>query len=253
MNTLKDIVGRLKEARALAKVNLEEVDPRFRSGVEGNVRNAARNIEDLEALYKGAVVKSLFVIGVKGPGSGEFARKAEDKVLCVDGNLVTNLLTKKITNRSSQTEFGGQELNMLQGELLELKSLYKIQSLPPIQDRGLSVDVAHLSIRDAIDRVLKQNFGQQLHSIAIRDHVANLALESLHDGPNLVAVVYNYGGVDESFLPAPVLTLDAKEGLSQEDTNAMLDKIRQSVTKLVYKTKPRGGKSANKEAQDGQQ
>lgn len=253
MNNLKEIVSRLKKARALTQVNLEDVDPRFRSGVEGSVRGAQRDIEELEALYKDNVVQSLYIVGVTGAGSNRFAKLAEDKVLCVDGGLATNILTGKVSARSNHDSFGGQELSMLMGELLELKTAYGITSLPPIQDRGLANEVAHLSLRAAIDKVLKNNYGSQLHSIAVRKHIGTLALESLHDGPNLVAVIYNYEGVDTDFLPTPVAVLEAKEDLSQEDVTEMLDKIRQSVSKVAYKAKTKSGKSASKEAQNEQQ
>lgn len=133
-------------------------------------------------------------------------------------------MTARVSARTNQSTFGGQELSMLMGELVELKLMYNIQSMPGIEDRNLANEVAHLPLRAAIDKVLKKNLGLQLHSIAIRNHIGNLALDSLHDGPNLVAVIYNYNGIDESFLPTPVLTLEAKEGLSQEDVDEMLEK-----------------------------
>lgn len=237
--TLKELVSKLKNARATAQIDLNSVDPRYRIGVEGQIRQASRDISELEQAYRDKVSQNLLVVGLRGPGSKSFAAYAKEAMLCVDGNMVVNMINDGILQRlPNYRGFGGQELNAMLGELNEIRAHYGILSIPPIQNNDIARDVASLSLPAAIDKVLRTNYGLQIHSAVIRRFAANTALEQLYDGAGrLVVGIYNFSGVDPLILPEPHAIVDLNEQVSEETANQTLDKIRQSLAPKGKKTR----------------
>lgn len=238
-NHLKEIVTELKSARATANLTLDSVDPKYRNGVEGRIRVAEREIGKLEQEYRDEVADNLLIVGLRGATSKAFAERASDSMLCIDQNMIVNLITASINDRlPNYSGFSGQELNALMGELNEIRATYGILSIPPIQDTGVAAQVASMPLDKAVDKVLQTNYGLQLHSAVIRRHAANVALEKLYDGAGrLVIGIYNFVGVDPLILPAPHVIVDLNGEITQEVVDETLEKIRQSLS---------GGKSANK-------
>lgn len=249
-HNLKEIVSQLRDARATTNLSLDSVDPRYRSGVEGRIRQAENEIQALEQEYRDEVADNLLIVGLRGAGSKNFAEHASDSMLCVDQNMVVNIITKNIEERlPNYAGFSGQELNALLGELNEVRALYGIQSIPPIQDNNIAATVASLPLRDAIDRVLRSNYGIQIHSAVIRRHASNTALEKMYDGAGrLVVGIYNYSGIDPLILPEPHVIVDLDGDITQEKVDETLDKIRQSLRGNA--TNKKRSKAATKEKND---
>jgi hypothetical protein len=228
-STLKEIIVELKDAQATSKVILEDVEPAVRAGVEGKIRQSERLIGQLKNRYRSEISRRLYIVAAKGKYSADFAEKARSKVMCVDNGFATNLLAKRISAKSRFDSFGGQELIMLRGELNNFQREFDLSNIPPIQDHNLAQLVAHLPLRDAIETVLTKNFGYQIHSAIIRRHVADLALENLHEASNLVVVIYNYVGTDDSLLPPPAITLDFSEEVTEDKVAATLEEIKKGI------------------------
>jgi hypothetical protein len=241
--SLKDIVKQLKLARATASLELNTVDPRNRSGVEGRIRQAEREIGELEQAYRDVVLEKLAIVGIVGPKSAEFARFAASKMLCVDGAMLVNQIAESIEGRiSGYHGFGGQELNALLGELNEVKARYGILSIPPIQDNDLSRIVASMPLKAAVNKILRTNYGLQLHSAVIRRHVADIALTEMFDAPGrLVVAIFNFEGVDTQILPSPSLILEPTGEITAE---SVAEDIKTFQTALGGNKR---GKSAPKE------
>lgn len=242
--SLKNIVAQLKDARATAAVAIDSVEPRHRAGVEGRVRQAERSIKELEDLYREAVLKSIAVVAITGDGAKAFAAAVADSMLCVSQNLVVDIVSDGISSRLARySGFGGQELNALLGELNEIRAKYGIFSIPPIKDNGIAREVASMSLRDAVAKVLKVNYGFQIHSAVIRRTVADLALERLYTGSGkLVVGVYDYEGVEPLLLPEPAASVKISGDVTEEVVKAALESIR---NKLSGKNqKKQSGKSA---------
>jgi hypothetical protein len=65
MSSLSNIVTEMKQARPVAAINLETVDPRVRVGMESQKRAALQKLEDLEKKYSQTVwEKAVFVVPV---------------------------------------------------------------------------------------------------------------------------------------------------------------------------------------------
>lgn len=226
-NVLKEVIAELKEVQALSQVRLENVDPSVRPGVEGKIRNAERSIGALKARYRSEICKYLHVVAATGKYSADFAEKAKSKIMCVDNMYAVKLLTSRIGAKTRFNSFGGQELIMLRGELNRFQQEFGL-TVGPIQDHGIASLVAHMPLDEAIDTVLRKNYGLQVHSAVIRRHVADLALEAMHAGSNLVVALYNYTGVAEPFLPAPSATFDFSSEVTDEQVTSTLEEIAKS-------------------------
>jgi hypothetical protein len=236
MSTLKDIVERIKESRATATLNPDDVEPRVRAGVEGQVRQAQREISDLETEYRNALLGSLIIVGCRGANGYKFMKEAGGAVLCVDENEVVSYLTKKVGERVHRYEgFTGQEYGLLLGALGELKADFGILSIPPIKENDLYRQVAQLSLFDAINKLLRINYGTQLHEAVINKSIADKALAALHSAPNLVVCIVNYTGLSGEIVPKPAVLLDLK-GSPESDT-FVEDTVNEIKEKLGGKTK----------------
>lgn len=251
-HNLKEIVMNLKEARATANLSLDSVEPKYRGGVEGRIRDAERSIKELEQEYQDEVVENLVIVGLRGPSSPQFAELAKLSMLCVDQNMVVNIISKNINERlPNYSGFSGQELSALLGELNEIRANYGIFSIPPIENNGLAREVASLPLAQAVDKVLRANYGMQIHSAVIRRHVADTALADLYDAKGkLIVGVYNFDGLDPLILPPPHVIVDLNGEVTQATVEETLDKIRQSL-RGGNATKKRGT-AANKEPSNEQ-
>lgn len=235
---LKAILDELRDARATAKIVLEDVDPRVRAGVEGQVRQSQVRIKQIEDKYRNESVRTMYVVGLTGEHSADLATKMGNKVLCLDNRLISNIITDRINARQSAravhaNSFGGQEMNMLLDELNRIRVEYEIAAIPPMDNKGTAQLTSGLSLRDAVDTVLRKSFGSQLHSVALRKAATDAALADMTDVERLVVLVYNYTGTDGFIFPLPSLELDFSSPIGDNTVEDTLKKIKMSLKKPV--------------------
>lgn len=244
MRKLSEILADIAQARATMKLDVADVRPAVRAGVEGMVRRAQRDIVEFEKEYRDTVSAGLVLVTVSGPKSREFGKIAAEKVLTLDNMLVVDEIAAEIERRTGRPRLGDQEYLVLMSALNDIKHRYEIKSLPEIREAGLARVVANIPVRDAVNKILVHNYGYQLHSIALQKVAAQKALDAKFDGAKLVLLVCGYEGLDNVILPTPLAEIRA-DGEPTEDS------VTSELAKLTTKSpKPKGNRKGGKAAKE---
>lgn len=231
--SLNELLSKLKEKQAEASINLEEVEPRMKTGVDGIIRAAQRDIKELKDKYQDAARATSTIIAVTGPGAKLFADIAKDKfkTLTVNYSLIIERLTEKLKARGAREPFGGQEFFMLNDEMAKLRVDYNLLNVrPPQSGNNLMREIAGLSIAPALESIFELNYGGSLHSAIVAREIGTLALKEEFNGTVLPVVVYNFkDSFDKTMLNTPVATFEAPEDVTEDFVKTKLTEVKSKL------------------------
>ena len=232
MSTLKEILEKLKDKRAEAAIDAEGLNPKVRSMGEGIIRNAKREIVELEKQYKKEVSKHALIIGVTGPGASKFAEIAKEdfKTLSVDYMGSVKYLTASIEKRGGRKTYGSQEHFMLMTELNQIKVKSDMVKLPQPQI-GPHDGVWEQPIADAINKMFVRNYGGGFYSAITLREIETQALKEEFSGKTLPVVVYNLDvPVDTTMLREPYENIETtSEDITKEFVKSVLMSVKNKL------------------------
>lgn len=214
-----------------------DADVRVRAGVEARVRNATAKLPELETKYRAAIKDHVVLIGIVGAGAKEFANIAKYvyKTAIADFSVLNHKLQANFMARSARMDFNNQESYMLLDELAKLKLEYGILSLPnPTFNIG-SVNLFGENTFKVIDMVLRHNYGNQLHTVALLNEIHKTALASHFGGKLLPVIVFSDEvttesmAVDETVLPRIHKIFEIGAVVTDETVAAVLEDVKKSL------------------------
>lgn len=237
MESLKTLMDEILETKADMAIEPNDADPRVRSGIEARVRNATAKLPGLETKYRDAVKNHVVLIGVVGPAAEEFANIAKYafKTATADYNTLNHRLQRNFAARSARMDFNNQESYMLLDELAKLKHEFGIYTLPNPSFNIGNVNIFGEHTHKVIDQVLRHNYGNQLHTLALMNDIAKIALASHFAGKLLPVIVYSSEvtaenmTLDEAILPKLHNIFTVGEVVTDETVKSVLDKVKQSL------------------------
>lgn len=248
MTDLKSIIREIAEKEAETRINPEDADPRVRYGVEAMKRNAENDLVDLKQKYKDLVMGTAVIIAVSGDGSAKFAEISAKKVKTqtLDYKLIARTLSSRIVSRGHIGLYSQNSHMMLWDEMNHARLKYGFIRLP--QPQASYIDgVFDTPLESAIESIFEKNYGSSLYSAVTRREIGELALENKFDGEKLPVVLYNYTGTfDPAFLPAPVVTVQADEDVTERFVKSVLSEVRL----IVNKTKEEVQETLNEQGED---
>jgi hypothetical protein len=227
----KELMEQIKDLRATTSVNLMDVNPAVRPGVEGQIRSATQRLPSVEKEYKAAVLVSAVPILVTGKHSVDFANVATAKfnTVSIDYNAVNNRIIDDIKSRSQRSEFTNQEYLLLLNQLNLIGGEIGAQMLSKPDNNQ---DVNGKTVEQAVNTLLNNFYGDELRSVYCAHLAGIAALQAEFAGSKLPVVLFNSTGRVSAPFGKPVATLEINEIPSEDE---MLDTFSKIKTKLKTK------------------
>jgi hypothetical protein len=246
MATIKELIAQYRDKLAESKIDVSEVDPKVRTGVEGNVRNAIRDLPAVARLYKDEVMKHVVILGVSGSGAQEFANivKYKHKLVTVDYYHILNVMAASLKKRGvKQDYYGNQDFWLTLDEFNKLRLDYDILHLVPPRINHLTDQVYGQPLEKALKNLIEANYNNQLYSTVARREIGAAALAEEFTGKAMPVILYNYpGNLDETLLPRPLITIEAGEKVDEAFVAKALADLRAKLnpksTKKSTETAP---------------
>ncbi len=133
MTEIEAALTRYTETKALAELNLDEVDRKVRPGKESQKREAQDQLEALRDTYGEALRKVTWGISVTGPGTEAFVKKAveEAEVIVVDAAALYKRIADRVApSIGSNGEFGVSQYSTVIQEMRTIGSEMNVVSMP---------------------------------------------------------------------------------------------------------------------------
>jgi hypothetical protein len=231
MSVLAEIIQQIKDKKALLAVEPEKVDPQVRATFEGQQRSAQAELAVLEEKYKNEVMKHVVLIEVKGPGAKSFVETAKEVAITVNYNQVVEDLEAALKSRLAPEPYDSNTHFVLLEELQKLKIKENILILPMPVINAYNDEIYGSSIKVALMRMFKKNYGGSLESAIARKQIGSIALQSEFKGKRVPVFIYNVvGPIDNSFLPQPVTSTSIEEeNVDIETVKSKLKEIKSAL------------------------
>ena len=242
----KDLLSAFIEKNAEANINLNNIAPNIRAGVEGNVRAAKEAANVLRLQYCEEVTKNAFIIAVKGKLSEEFAKMADDnfETLSLNHDGLLDKFYSALKVKLARDTYSQYEHATLLHEIVNLKNELGIVQMPlPVLNTKDSY--YNQELRKSIGMVLEKTYGESLNAVFLKKQMFEKALERRFDGTALPVVLYNYrGNLNQDFLPRPVHVIDLDEAIGDNIDKLKIDLVKSLLTDVKSKIrKPRKSKA----------
>jgi hypothetical protein len=228
--SIKKLVEKFDELQVVAKRDTAELPYSIRGAAEGQAKEAEIQIKEVEQQYKSAVIaENTVVIAVEGAGSQEFANYAKygHKTLAVDYQSLVQYLKDRMNGRGAHANFTQNEHFMLLTEINQLKLDLDIKAMRPVEINYMTDGVAEKPLAFALDKIFKNNYAGQLHTVFVRKLIQEEAWKEKFDGKYLPVVVYNYDSTyDTLIMPKPIVTVQAAEGTNEKFVADTLNSVK---------------------------
>jgi hypothetical protein len=230
--TLKEILKRLDDMEAEASVDLASVSYETRVGAEGRVRAAQAELQLLKRQYLDAVMPTLLLVAVTGPGSERFGTIATDKfsTIALNYQALADRIYRTLKERRAGDLYGQNEHWMVLTSLNQLKNELNITQMHPPTLTALDSYFSQ-PLKEGIKQMLTKTYGPTLNSIVLRKSIGEAALANRFAGTFLPVVLYNYNetGVDPQHLPNPIATIEVGDDVTEELVRAELTRINNAL------------------------
>lgn len=227
MNT-KELMEQIKDLKATMAVDVMNVAPAVRPGVEGQIRSASQKLPTLIVEYRKAVLESSVPILVSGQHSLAFANiaQAKFKTVSVDYNAVNGKVINEIKSRSQRLEFSNQEYLLM---LSALNTISQEIGATLMNKPDYHQDILGQPIEAAVTKLLNGFYGDELRSNYAAKLAADLALQAEFDGTKLPVVLFNSTGTVSSPFGKPIATLEINEIPSEDEMLETFSKIKNKL------------------------
>lgn len=243
MNNLKTLLKEYKETKALAEINLENTDPRFRPSREMLKTDAINKIDTFKSNLGKEFSKAAFSIFPSGPCQEEFAKLAADQgAIVVDANEMYAKLGQRCWETMGVSRsFSATQYSTLISELRMLAAELKIDfNLPTFVSSEYAPELDNVinTVKTLVETANQKN----IVKVYIENQVYQKAIEEEIDGKVLPVVLLNVVPSEMQKLTVALFSGNGVRGMSVETTSEnvneeLITTTFKQISKLIKENK----------------
>lgn len=238
---LKTAIDKIRELKATAAIDITETDPRVRSGVEAQIRNAKSALPQAEEDYKKLIMSHIVLIGVHGEHAEEFGNIAKyaHKILTVDANSFYKEMEDEISKRGARKAFSTQEWFTFLEYLTQIKVKFGIVQLPNPNLNTLPINPYGEDTQKILGDIVKITYGNQLSTLAVIKSIEAQALKAEFTGNTLPVIVFSKEQftLDIGMIKDCYRMYEINKEPTDDSVKAILSEVKKSLQQIADENK----------------